>query len=623
MQLRWIKLTFLLWVFFIAGPVQGQISSGRPDAVPGEYIVRFKGSPSQAVVQGKILGKAQLKSYLGSTSMARIAMKSEHIADLQADPDVAYIEPNYYFSKGESAPLVPLSADEDRKQFSFSNSTLSTGSFTQNFAPVGVTQAWSAAKAYSSSSIALVAVIDTGLELNHSVITASEALWTNPGEVAGNGLDDDANGYVDDLHGWNFVADTPNPTDDEGHGTHVSGIVVGTSLDIFASPVAKSRIQIIPLKFLDNKGSGSTADAINAVYYAVRAGAKVINCSWGGGNYSQALHEALTYAYERGAIILAAAGNSGKNNDTVDMYPANYDVPSLITVAATYDNDKITSFSNYGATKVHVASPGYQIYSTYVQNDFILMSGTSMATPFVAGLAAMAQREAPSLTGYQLKQLILSSSDVVSSQLTEKVSSGARVNEYSLIQKAKAEANTSASQPTYSPSFKSERSPASEASSEGGGGKGGCGLVKDISGIPPMNGPMGLVGSLIALLLPIAVWMSLRSFMTSSDPKDKRKYERFKLESKIRVQVGDQELVADMRTISMGGASFCASTALSKGGVVTLKIETSEGTPIEVQGHVVWCESNKAYGVQFDHMKEAVREGLQGLTRNLAMKQQS
>lgn len=559
----------------------------QTDAVPGEYIIKYRSNGLMQTVRSKLQGKANLKGVLSEGSVYHVAMKSENIESVQQDPDVEFIEPNYYLIKSAST------------------------SFSQNLAPVKVLQSWGISSAYSANNRPIVAVIDTGTDPNHRVFAQTGALWVNNGEIPNNGIDDDFNGYVDDVSGWNFINNTKTFNDDEGHGTHVSGIIVGTSLDIFASTLDPAKIRIMPLKFLDSQGSGTTANAIKAVYYAVNNGAQVINCSWGGGSYSQSLHEALAFAYNRGIVVVAAAGNNAKNNDTVAMYPANYDVPSLISVAATTDNDNLASFSNYGPQLVQVGAPGYQVYSTYLNGSYTFMSGTSMASPFVAGIAAMAIREAPALTGYQIKQLITSSVDVVNG-VNGKVSTNGRVNALSLLQSAKSAAANSIqpSQPSYSPAYKADRAPSSESAAGGGGA--GCGLVKALSSGGGGAGP----GFLIVTLIPLLVWLVIRLRVRS--PADKRKYERFKLESAITVKVGNRELVASMKTISVGGASFCTESALEKGGLVTMKIQSPDGQEqLEVQGHVVWCENNKAYGVQFSQAREGVIQSIQGWTHNL------
>lgn len=615
---RWVRAKFsfgygLLCVSSLVAFQAYAQNQNLPEAVPGEYIVKYRNNGLLQNVKAKIQGKANLKAVLTEGSLYHVSMKSENLAAIQSDPDIEYIEPNFYLVKFQSQQAVTIGKAENVVSSAADVAALSSTAYWQSFSGAQTLQSWSIASPYNVNNRPVVAIVDTGLDPSHNIFVQTQALWTNPGEIPNNGVDDDFNGYVDDVSGWNFINNTKTFTDDEGHGTHVAGIVVGTGLDIFSNSLDYSQVRLMPLKFLDSTGAGSTANAVRAIYYAVNNGAKVINCSWGGGSYSQSLHEALTYAYTHEVLVVTAAGNNASNNDAIPMYPANYDVPSLISVAATYDSDTLASFSNYGASSVHVAAPGVYIYSTYLYNQFAMMSGTSMAAPFVAGIAAMAMREAPSLTGYQIKGLIASSADVLTSKLSGKVSTQARVNEYKLIQSAKvASATTLAVQPAYSPVYKSERAPASEA-----GSSAGCGLVQGVSGSAgPLGG--GALGFSLMALIPLVVWLAYRMRAVDTG-KGRRAHERFKLNSEIKVNVGGRELVASMNTISMGGLSFNAEAALEKGGIITMKIASPDGREeIEIQGHVVWSENSKAYGVQFSGAKEGALSAISQWTKGLA-----
>lgn len=595
------------------------------DAVPGEYLVKFKvQAAAPGVAMQKISGKMALKSSFPAMGLYHVALKQDATAQdgyqsLKNDPDIEFIEPNYILYKEEiDGDLVkPESLDS---LIAAGAVSAAASTYSQSSAPTQVAESWSKVSSLSASGKIVVAVIDTGLYKNHRVFKpvadgGTGALWINPGEIAGNGIDDDRNGYVDDVNGWNFINNTPNYADDDknGHGTHVAGIVVGAGLNIFAANLEESKIEVMPLKFLSASGSGSTSDAIKAIYYAVYNGARVINNSWGGSSYSRSLHDAMTYAYNYHVFIASAAGNYNSNNDVTPMYPANYDVPSNMSVASTSSYDVRSAFSNYGVTKVHIGSPGEWIRSTVPGSNsdpspYAYMSGTSMATPFVSGMAALALRESPALSGYQLKNLILDSANEVNG-LTPYVSSGARINSLQLIQTAKT-TNTASYQPAYSPSYLVERSVASE------GGAGGCGLVSTAvlsgpggGGIPPIA---GVIAGL--LLVPLLVWRTLRS----QDPKQRRRYDRFKMSSEIRVMVGDRELVGSVNTISLGGLSFNADAALEHGGIVSMQIQSPDGSEVvQVQGHVVWNEKNAAYGVQFDNAREGVLAMIQDWTAGL------
>jgi len=221
-------------------------------------------------------------------------------------------------------------------------------------------EAWDVAQ---GSNTFVIAVIDTGVDYNHPDLSGN--IWANPGEVAGNGLDDDQNGYVDDLRGWDFVDDDNDPMDVVGHGTHVAGTIAAVGNNNIGVTGVCWQAKIMPVRALDAFGAGTDADIIAAIGYAVTKGAKVINASFGGPDYSQAQYDALANANSAGVLFVVAAGNEGANNDTTPSYPASYNLPNIISVAATDQNDNLSNFSNYGATSVHVAAPGENIYSTF------------------------------------------------------------------------------------------------------------------------------------------------------------------------------------------------------------------------------------------------------------------
>lgn len=610
-----LKGLFILIIFVSAVSYAQQV----PRAVPGEYLIKFKASlGGPAMAQRKLQGKASLKGTFPGLGIMQVSMKPDanekaNYQALKNDPDVEYIEPNYLLEKSEVIPNEPIEKLSYEQIVSMGAIT-DPGLYGQSSAPVNVADAWPLLTPLSASADkVVVAIVDTGLDPGHDVFRAynsngtggTGALWVNPVEANGlPGVDDDQNGFVDDIHGWNFITNTNNYLDDDDHGTHVAGIIVGTGQNIFARPLKESKIAVMPLKFLGADGGGSTSNAIRAIYYAVNNGARVINNSWGGAGYSRALLDALTYAYDHRVLVVCAAGNYSSNNDASPMYPANYSVPSNLAVGSTSRYDSLSSFSNYGATTVHVGSPGEYIESTIPNNLTMKMSGTSMAAPFVAGMAALAFREAPSLSGYQIKQIIL---DTVShnNYLNGRVSTNGRIDSLALIQMAQSLVSATSAQPTYKPQYLSEdRAPASDS----GGSAGGCGLVRSVI----QNGPGSQDGSgdgsgatpgiVIGLLLaPLALWQALRL----REPKNKRRYDRFKMSSEVRVTVGDRELVGSLNTISQGGVSFNTDAALEKGGIVTMRIQSPDGhESIEVQGQVVWSEKSQSYGVQFANAKQ-------------------
>lgn len=619
-------LTGLFVVFLTYGVARAQ----NVQAVPGEFIVKYKSSSLSIRTQSsKLAAKADVQKAYPSMGMYHISMKvgpgeAANLEQIKADPDVDFVEPNYIWDKATDSSSVNAQSGTSQTTYSYSDlinnryAGTDVNTFYQNgLSATRVARSWSQEFSLASKGKVIVAVVDTGLDSNHTLFLpvssqGAGALWVNTKEQQGvAGIDDDQNGYVDDINGWNFISNTPNFADDDGHGTHVAGIVVGVAQNIFARPLVESKIQIMPLKFLGANGSGTTAAAINAIYYAVNKGAQVINNSWGGSTYSRALHEALAYAYDHQVLVVSAAGNYKSNNDSTPMYPANYDVPSNISVASSSNYDSMSSFSNYGPSTVHIASPGEYILSSYPGDVYTYMSGTSMATPFVAGIAAMAWREDSSMTGYQVKQLIMSSADKANG-FNGYISTGARVDFYSLLGAAQSSVGTmSAYQPVYKAQY---RSVASDSSSSGGGA--GCGLVTTavLKG-PGSGGPNPMAGVISGLLLmPLAVWFVIRR----KDPKSRRRHERFRMSSEVRVMVGDRELVGSVNTISQGGLSFNTDEALEKGGIVTMRISSPDGREvIEVQGAVVWNEKNQAYGVQFANARQGTIAMIQQWTQSL------
>ncbi|MCH2143169.1 MAG: S8 family serine peptidase [Phycisphaerales bacterium] len=227
----------------------------------------------------------------------------------------------------------------------------------------------------------VIAVIDTGIDYNHPDLV--DNIWTNPGEIAGNGQDDDGNGYVDDVHGYDFYSYEPDPMDSNGHGTHCGGTIGGVGDNGVGVAGVNWRCRLVGAQFLSSGGSGSTQGAIDAVQYCVANCFKVSNNSWGGGGYTQGLFDAIENAGDLcGHVFVAAAGNGGYNGAS---YPAAYTCSNILSVAATDSNEQLASFSQYSATEVDLGAPGVDVNSTTPGNNYSYYSGTSMATPHVAG----------------------------------------------------------------------------------------------------------------------------------------------------------------------------------------------------------------------------------------------
>jgi subtilisin family serine protease len=275
----------------------------------------------------------------------------------------------------------------------------------------------------TGSTSVVAAVIDTGVDYTHVALRSN--IWTNPGEIAGNGVDDDGNGFVDDVRGWDFANNDANPMDDNSHGTHVSGTIVSLS-----------HCSIMGLKFLGSDGSGYLSGAIEAVNYATMmrsrygVNVRVDNNSWGGGGFSSALQSAMTAAADAGILVVAAAGNSATNNDTTGQYPANY--ANVLSVAASTQSNLLASFSNYGATTVDLAAPGVSITSSTPGNTYSTYSGTSMATPHVSAVAALAFALRPDATVAEVRDALVGGVTKVPS-LSGKMVSGGVLNAYNTL----------------------------------------------------------------------------------------------------------------------------------------------------------------------------------------------
>ncbi|MEH2052392.1 S8 family peptidase [Nostoc sp.] len=248
----------------------------------------------------------------------------------------------------------------------------------------------------------VVAVLDTGVDYNHEDL--SNNIWTNSKEIPGNGIDDDGNGYVDDSSGWNFSDNNNNILDKNGHGTHVSGTIAGENNNYGVTGIAYDA-KIMPVKVLNDSGSGSYTSIAKGIHYAVDNGANVINLSLGGGSSNRTLESAINYASSKGVIVVMAAGNDG---DSSPGYPARYAYKSGIAVGAVDRNNNMPDFSNRSGTNEisYVTAPGVKVYSSVPNNQYATYSGTSMATPHVAGIVALMLSANPNLTDAQVRQIV-------------------------------------------------------------------------------------------------------------------------------------------------------------------------------------------------------------------------
>jgi len=348
---------------------------------------------------------------------------TEAIRRFEGQPDVQYAEPDFVLA-ASGAPVEP--DDPELGRLYGLNNTGQNGGTPD--ADIDAPEAWSTTVGSAST---VVAVIDTGTDIRHPDLR--DNIWTNPGEVADNAIDDDGNGYVDDVHGWDFANDDNTVFDGVGdeHGTHVSGTIAATGGNGVGVTGVAWRAQLMPLKFLSDTG-GYTSDAIAALDYAVANGAQISNNSWGGAPASRSLRDAIAAAGARGHLFVAAAGNGGSDGvgddiDDAPHYPAAYPEDNIVSVAATNRTDTLAAFSNYGNLTVDLAAPGVGIFSTLPNDTYGSYSGTSMAAPHVSGAAALLLSNDPTLTGVGLKELLLSSVDRLGG-LEGVVGSGGRLN---------------------------------------------------------------------------------------------------------------------------------------------------------------------------------------------------
>jgi len=362
------------------------------------------------------------------------------VAAAEADPRVEYAEPNYLYSTDATQPNDPRFGDEWGLMNSFA--AQSAGSTP---ADIGATRAWDIT---TGSDDLVVAIIDTGVDIAHEDLAAN--IWRNPNEIAGNNADDDGDGYVDDLHGWNFrdkSADLFVDANEDLHATHVAGTIGAVGNNQIGVAGVAWHVKLMSLKFLGgSKGSGSTADAIRAIDYVIYqknhgVNVRVINSSWGGPGASQALRDKIQEAGDNGIVFVCSAGNDGEDNDGASPdYPAAFaaSLSNVISVAAIDSGDVLASFSNYGHAGATVAAPGQEIWSTAPHTSlspngsYRQLSGTSMASPHVAGVAALLLSNEPQLTAAQVKQRIIATAEPTD-ELVSRIAASGRVNAYNAL----------------------------------------------------------------------------------------------------------------------------------------------------------------------------------------------
>lgn len=416
-----LALALALSVLWLGSSAQAQSSL---DYVPGEILVKWApglAATSAAMARDQVAGLT-LREFPGiewehlqidPTMDVQVAIRK-----MLRQPGVIAAEPNYIRYLSATLP--------NDTHFGLQWALRNTGQTVNGTAgtagaDISATTAWDLR---TTSPNIIVAVIDSGITLNHTDLNSN--LWVNPGETAGNGIDDEGNGKIDDVNGWDFVNNDSNPTDDTAnlHGTHVSGIIGAKGNDGSGIAGVTWTVQLMSLKAFNSAGSGTTANIISAIEYATAKAAHIINASFGSSSFSQALKDAID-AFP--GIFVAAAGNDGTDNDVSPVYPACFTSANIIAVAATDQNDALASFSNFGTTCVDLAAPGVNILSDKAVGFVGFLNGTSFSAPHISGVAALMKAQEPNRTTAEIRSAILNNVDAKAG-LTAKVATGGRLN---------------------------------------------------------------------------------------------------------------------------------------------------------------------------------------------------
>ncbi|MFA5508750.1 MAG: S8 family serine peptidase [Vulcanimicrobiota bacterium] len=418
---------------------------GDSEVVPGEMIVKlnpgmeaslmgdFASEYGAKVVEKFDIPQGIFKSFNGD--LIRIKLPAgisyqEAVAAMKDDARVAYAEPNLVYTlddvqqgqeqQGQEPPRDPSNPNDLDSKLWGLNNTGQTGGTAG--AHVSAKDAWKIQTGNGNDNGPLIAVIDTGIDYNHPDLKAN--MWTNPGEIPGDGIDNDGNGVIDDVHGYNAYADNGDPMDGHSHGTHCSGTIAGVGNNGEGVVGVMQNANLMAVKIFSDAGRTSVDAIVRGIMYSAKMGADITSNSWGGGGRSEAIYDAFK---SNDALHVIAAGNSNYDNDKRDNFPSNYDLDNIVAVAATDHNDQRASFSQWGANSVDVAAPGKDIYSTINGGGYASYSGTSMATPHVSGGAGLIMSQYPEASNAEIKDRLIFGSDRVAALQDISVSDG-RVN---------------------------------------------------------------------------------------------------------------------------------------------------------------------------------------------------
>ncbi|HKY26708.1 MAG TPA: S8 family serine peptidase [Pyrinomonadaceae bacterium] len=403
-----------------------------PNADPPEVIVRFRDAVSQDAIRtitNRLNDRVEdeIESVSGLTAIDDLDNEDaeEIAAQYRALPEVEYAEPSYEITLDHGGGgFKHLHPNDPRfaEQWSLDNDGRDGG---KEGADIGAMRAWAAT---TGADDLVIAVLDSGVDYTHSDLINN--IWRRP--VVIKRYEDRQNGAVEDLHGYNAIDNSGDPMDENGHGTHCAGIIGAEGGNSIGISGINWKVKIMPLKFMNRNGFGTTKDAIEAINYVInrkQAGVnvRVISASWGSTIRSRALEDVIKKAYEADILFVAASGNSTADTDRSPHFPSSYKLGNVISVAALDRNDQLASFSNYGAKSVHVGAPGAGILSTWPGDEFEIRSGTSMATPAVSGVAGLVLSKHPKMPVDELKSLLLKSVDKIPS-LEGKTTTGGRIN---------------------------------------------------------------------------------------------------------------------------------------------------------------------------------------------------
>lgn len=383
--------------------------------VPHELLVKFRGPVSHSLmetpgIQAEVVETFDFQDTFQASDggeLVRLRLPHSHslvgaLELLGQSEQVEFAEPNYLYTLQSGEPANPPN-DFDNRLWGLENTGQTGGKVG---ADVRVRQAWQSTTGLGGKQGPLIAVIDTGVDYTHPDL--KENLWVNPGEIPNDGIDNDGNGVIDDVHGYNAFADNGDPWDHNSHGTHVAGTIAAVGNNGLGITGVMQQANLMPVKIFGPDGTTSSDVILRGVLYSAKMGADITSNSWGGRQDSRAIYEAFK---AHPALHVVAAGNRAYDNDRHDQFPANYDLDNIVAVAATTHLDQRAPFSQWGANKVDVAAPGDNIYSTLPQEKYGFLSGTSMATPHVTGGAGLLKSLYPEMSNEEVKRRLIFGSD--------------------------------------------------------------------------------------------------------------------------------------------------------------------------------------------------------------------